>query len=129
MKDETRVWLKYADENLIAARLLLKQNLYNPCLQNVQQCIEKGLKALLLEKAHRYRKTHSITELVHLLVEDGIKIRLKEEDCDLLDAIYLPSEYPLGSVLPDFDPDDELCKHCLVLAEAVLEQVRLKLGV
>ena len=49
MKDETRVWLVYAEENLEAAHLLLKQHLYNPCLQNVQQCIEKGLKALLLE--------------------------------------------------------------------------------
>lgn len=41
MKDETRVWLRYAEENLEAARLLLHQNLYNPCLQNVQQCVEK----------------------------------------------------------------------------------------
>lgn len=27
MKDETRVWLSYAEENLKAARLLLEQNL------------------------------------------------------------------------------------------------------
>lgn len=127
MKGETRVWLTYAEENLAAANLLLKQSLYNPCLQNVQQCIEKSLKALLLEKVHRHRKTHAITELVHLLAVDGVKIRLKDEDCDLLDSIYLPSKYPLGSVLPAFDPDGELCSHCLILAETVLEQIRQEL--
>lgn len=36
MKDETRVWLRYAEENQEAARLLLEQKLYNPCLQNIK---------------------------------------------------------------------------------------------
>lgn len=129
MKDDTQVWLTYAEENLEAARLLLNRSLYNPCLQNVQQSIEKCLKALLLEKSNTSRKTHSITELVRLLSDVGVKIRLQAEDCDLLDAIYLPSKYPLGSVLPAFDPDDELCKQCLVLAKVVLEQAKQELGV
>ncbi len=54
MKDETREWLNYAEENLKAARLLLEQSLYNSCRQNMQQSIEKVLKALLLEKAHSF---------------------------------------------------------------------------
>lgn len=129
MKDDTQVWLTYAEENLEAARLLLNRSLYNPCLQNVQQSIEKCLKALLLEKSNTSRKTHSITELVRLLSDVGVNIRLQAEDCDLLDAIYLPSKYPLGSVLPAFDPDNELCEQCLVLAKVVLEQAKQELGV
>jgi len=35
MKDETKKWLEYADENLRSARLLLDSELFNPCLQNV----------------------------------------------------------------------------------------------
>ena len=50
MKDDAGLWLKYAMENMAAAKLLLARKLYNPCLQNVQQSIEKALKALLLEK-------------------------------------------------------------------------------
>ena len=96
MKDEVKVWLSYAEENLQAAQLLLERKLYNPCLQNMQQSIEKALQALLLEKAHSYRKTHSITELVHLLADQQIMISLSEDDCDLLDSIYLPSKCPLG---------------------------------
>lgn len=57
MKDESKIWLSYAKENLLAAQFLSTQSLYNPCLQNVQQSIEKGLKALLLEKGCSPRKT------------------------------------------------------------------------
>lgn len=93
MKNEARVWLDYAEENLMAARLLLEQKLFNPCLQNMQQSIEKALKALLLEKAHNHRKTHSITELVHLLADQQIIIDLNEEDCltFLTLSIYRPN--------------------------------------
>ena len=128
MKDEAKGWLSYAEENLQAAQLLLERKLYNPCLQNMQQSIEKALKALLLEKAHSYRKTHSITELVHLLADQQIIISLSEDDCDLLDSIYLPSKYPLGGVLPDFEPDTDLCLRCLILAEDVLSQIRKLIG-
>jgi HEPN domain-containing protein len=128
MKDEIRVWLTYATENLDSAKILLKQNLLNPCLQNVQQSIEKYLKALLLEKANTLRKTHSITELVRLLAEYQVDIELTEEDCDLLDSIYLPSKYPLGGVLPDFEPDVALCRQCVALAERVAESARKVVG-
>lgn len=128
MKNETRVWLNYAEENLKAAKVLLEQNLYNSCLQNMQQSVEKVLKSLLLEKAHSYRKTHSITELVHSLADQGIIIDLSEEDCDLLDSIYLPSKYPLGGVLPDFEPDSALCLRCVTLAEEVMHRVLKVIG-
>lgn len=124
MKDETRVWLSYANENLAAAKILLEQDLYNPCLQNVQQSIEKSLKAILLEKVHSQRKTHSITELIRILHEHQINLSLTEDECDLLDAIYLPSKYPLAGVLPDFEPDVSLCRQCVILAVRVAEQVR-----
>lgn len=36
MKDETKKWLEYADENLRSAKVLLDSKLFNPCLQNVR---------------------------------------------------------------------------------------------
>jgi len=51
LKDETRIWLSYAEENLKAASLLLVHNLYSPCLQNIQQGVEKALKAICVEKS------------------------------------------------------------------------------
>ena len=49
MKNETIIWLKYANENLSSAELLLDGSLFNPCLQNVQQAVEKYLKAIIVE--------------------------------------------------------------------------------
>jgi HEPN domain-containing protein len=37
MKNETRAWLDYADENLKSAEVLLRNGLFNACLQNIQQ--------------------------------------------------------------------------------------------
>ena len=123
MKDETKKWLEYADENLRSARLLLDSELFNPCLQNVQQAVEKMLKALLVESTKKIKKTHSINELVNILDKHGLNVDITEDDCDLLDSIYLPSKYPLGSILPDFEPDLQTCRKCVALAERVWDSV------
>ncbi|MEW6518587.1 MAG: HEPN domain-containing protein [Thermodesulfobacteriota bacterium] len=128
MKDEIKAWVTYATDNLDSAKILIEQHLLNPCLQNVQQSIEKYLKALLLEKANTLRKTHSISELVQLLAEHQVYVDLSEEDCDLLDSIYLPSKYPLSGVLPDFEPDITLCRQCIALAEKVAEKALRMVG-
>ena len=52
MKDETKIWIDYAHENLESARILLNSNLFNPCLQNVQQCVEKLKKSRSLYSGH-----------------------------------------------------------------------------
>jgi len=123
MKDETKKWLDYADENLRSARLLLDSELFNPCLQNVQQAVEKMLKALLVESTKKIKKTHSINELVNILNKHGLNVDMTEDDCDLIDSIYLPSKYPLGSILPDFEPDLQTCRKCVALAERVWDSV------
>ena len=43
MKDETKKWLDYADDNLRSSKILLESSLYNTTLQNVQQAVEKTL--------------------------------------------------------------------------------------
>jgi HEPN domain-containing protein len=124
MKDETKNWIAYAEDNLHSAVILLESGLLNPCLQNIQQAVEKYLKALPLEKDQKIRKTHSISELHTLLQDVGITIGLTEDQCDLFDVVYLPSTYPLGGVLPDFEPDNVLCQHCIDIAQKVDTKVK-----
>ncbi|NOX67049.1 MAG: HEPN domain-containing protein [Chlorobi bacterium] len=128
MREETKYWLKFAKENLDAANVLLESSLFNPCLQNIQQSVEKTLKALLIEHAIGLLKTHSITELVELLAKNNFDIDITEDDCDLLDSIYLSTKYPVGSVLPDFEPDNQICIRSLEIAKMVLKDVKDKLN-
>ena len=62
MKDETRTWLSYADENLDVAGLAFDHGHHNACLQNVQQAVEKYLKAVIVERDLEFRRTYSIRE-------------------------------------------------------------------
>ena len=124
MKDETKIWLDYAAENLESAKILLNSSLFNSCLQNVQQCVEKLLKSLFAEFSYKLIKTHSIAKLRQVLKEQGILIDISEDDCDLLDTIYLPSKYPIGSVIPDYQPDAKICGQCIAIAEQVEQSVK-----
>lgn len=80
------------------------------------------MKALLIEHSLKPRKTHSINELILILKEKEVDIHLSEEECDLLDSIYLPSKYPLGSALPEFEPDTGLSRQCVSMAEKVYKR-------
>jgi len=128
MNDEAKRWLAYAKENLASAKVLLDNELYNPCLQNVQQAVEKMLKAVLVEAREKLRKTHSINELVTVLADNDFRVSISEDEIDMLDSIYLPSRYPFGSALPDFEPDEALCRQCLGIAERVRGSVAILLA-
>ena len=123
MKEQTKTWLEYACENLQSAKVLLESSLFNPCLQNVQQAVEKMLKAALTESEIKIRKTHSVNELVTILADNGLKVDIERDERDLIDSIYLPSKYPVGSVLPNFEPDEQICRQCMAIAERVKESI------
>ena len=128
MKDETKTWIDYAGENLESSKILLDSKLYNPCLQNVQQSVEKSLKAIFIEKAIKLKRTHDILELKYLLQDNDIALDLTDDDCDFLNTIYLPSKYPIGSVLAEYDPDEKICKDAIKIAAKVLKSVNQFLG-
>ncbi|RLB66001.1 MAG: DNA-binding protein [Deltaproteobacteria bacterium] len=124
MSDDHTQWFIYADENLAVARLALGSGFYNACLQNIQQAVEKFLKAALLVQNEPLQKTHNIETLFRQVVASGVEVELSEEDCELLDSIYIPSKYPSGSVLPEFSPDKEIGIQCIEMAERVRKKVQ-----
>lgn len=128
MKSEAKIWLNYAEENLKSSEILLQGSLHNPCLQNAQQCIEKALKALLIEKEVAFKRTHDIFELNHLLTSNSIFVEISEEECDLINSIYLPTKYPLESALPYFVPDQKICEEILEIAKRVYQDIEEQLS-
>ncbi len=90
MKDEAQIWLDYSEENLKSAKVLLASNLFNPCLQNTQQSVEKALKAVLSQISAPLKKTHDILDLKITIENSNIFLDLTEDECDFLNTIYLP---------------------------------------
>ncbi|MBT3294478.1 MAG: HEPN domain-containing protein [Verrucomicrobia bacterium] len=123
MKDSTAKWLAFAEENLGCARLVVEREYYNAALQNAQQAVEKALKALVIERDIGFSKTHSIQQLRNMVAGESLGDLLTDEECELLDSIYLPSKYPLGSALPASEPDADICSKCTQIAETVLQNV------
>lgn len=117
MKDETSVWIRYAEENLNSAKVLFEAGYQNTSLQNTQQSIEKYLKALIVEKTGKFKKTHSINELKLILEDLNISVGLSDDEIELIDSIYIPTKYPLGSALPDGFPDSNICTKCIIISE------------
>jgi HEPN domain-containing protein len=127
MKDETRLWLAYADENLQMARIALERGFFNASLQNAQQAVEKVLKALLIQRGRECPRTHSIRDLVRAAAT-GSENHLTAEECDLLDSIYIPSKYPVFGVLPGEFASREVCERCLLIAERTTKRITSELG-
>jgi HEPN domain-containing protein len=123
MKDETKQWLNYANENLQSSKILLDSHLYNPSLQNAQQSIEKNIKAYFVENGLKLQKTHNILSLNEILKKNEIFLNITDDEIDLIDTIYLSSKYPFGSVLPDFEPDTTICLNCIDIANRVKEDM------
>ncbi len=126
MSDSTdaHVWLRYAQENLQMARMGLTAGLYNPCLQNAQQAVEKALKAVRVYRGLPLTRTHRIRNLVRELLAVRVDVGLNEEDCDLLDSIYVSSRYPPESALPLTMADETSGRDCLRIADHVLSMAK-----
>lgn len=124
MKDDTRLWMKYAEENVKSAKVLKENSLFNPCLQNIQQAVEKFLKAVIIEYGFEFRKTHSINELKDTIASHGITVDITKEECHFLDSVYLPSKYPISSALPDFEPDVKICDEYLTATDRIKASVK-----
>ena len=116
MNADAKTWFSYAEENLAVSQWALENDYYNACLQNVQQAVEKYLKAVLVSQDAAFQKTHSIETLNQCLTDAGLETGLSDEECELLDTIYIPSKYPMHSVLADFTPDYTIARQCVEIA-------------
>jgi len=70
MRKATGAWLAEARGELEMAAILLDHGKYRGACFHSQQCVEKGLKALILEKGRPLARTHDIVELRNLVTSD-----------------------------------------------------------
>jgi len=94
--DVTSAWLQHARSDLQLARVALRARDVLPegaCF-HAQQCAEKALKALLLQREIPFPRTHSIEVLLDLLKTDGINIPNGVDEAFALSEYAIQTRYP-----------------------------------
>jgi HEPN domain-containing protein len=106
-RHRARLWIRQAEDDLRAARLLQEAGQSAQACFLSQQVGEKAIKALLAAE-DRDLRSHSLTALLRTLDEE-LAVRWQRQ-ARVLDKLYAPTRYPdaLGDELPAdvFGPED-----------------------
>lgn len=122
MKETTRGWLQAAEEDLLAAKMLVNEiRLTNIAAFHCQQCLEKIFKAIIEEKGQTIIKSHDLLRL-----HASTNIQLIDEEYRLLEIInevYIDARYPgnLG-LLPAGKPTVDDINNFIELSEHIFSQ-------
>jgi len=122
--EEVKLWIKKADADLRASKKLLDLN-EEPWLItfHAQQAIEKYLKAYLIYKQVRFKKTHDILKLLELCInEDKDFEEVKKLDLSRFKEYATNFRYPSY-----YEPSLDEAKEAIEIAEKVREFILKKI--
>jgi uncharacterized protein len=129
MRKATAAWLREeAQEELESASILLTHGKHRGACFHSQQCVEKSLKALLLEKGWQPARTHDVVELLNSVEADGWTVGLPIDDAVFLNSVYrgrCPTE---AGLLPHGEPTAEDAQRAVRTAELVMARARAALA-
>ena len=123
MRKATAAWLRETDDECQTAALLLEHERFRGACLHSQQAVERGLKALLLERGIRVPHTHNVVELLSQVREQSWHVTLAPDDAVFLTNVYrgrYPSEEGL---LPQGEPTVEDARRAVTAAKAVVSDV------
>ena len=123
MRKATGGWLADAQEELEMAAVLFEHRKNRGVCIHSQQCVEKGLKALILEKGRRPARTHDLVELLNLVTADGWSVGLPMDAAVFLNSVYR-GRYPTEEgLLPHGEPTEEDARQALNAAETLMKDL------
>ena len=125
MREETKLWMRQAEEDMKTAESLFKDKRYYASVNYCHQAVEKSLKAYLISKNKSLRKVHDVVGLL----EDCIKIdeifREIQEQVQTVYPYYIKTRYPSYEDVDQFTK--EQAEEAYEYAKTVLEFVKEKL--
>lgn len=124
MSSKASRWIAVAEENLAIARYAASQQYRSTAVQLAQQAAEKAIKAICITRGVPYKKIHSLKTLSQSLQVAGIELDITEDECDLIDSLYLPSKYPEGDDLWDNLASGHTVSSCIDVAQRLLNLAR-----
>ncbi len=120
MRKATFSWMQDAKEELDAARILLDHGKYRGACYHSQQCVEKGLKALILERGERPERSHDIIQLLNRVKELDWQVDLDLDEAIFLNSIY-KGRYPTEEgLLPHGEPSNDEASEAVRSADKLM---------
>ena len=127
MRKATGDWINEANEELASAQILLDHDKYKAACYHGQQGVEKGLKALILEKGEKPGKVHDIVELLAHAKRLEWQIALAMDDAVFLNSIY-KGRYPAEEgLLPHGDLSKEDAARAVNISQAFIKSLKVLL--
>lgn len=118
-------WAKYADEDIMTAELLLRENgTPNQICFHAQQAAEKYLKGFLSFHKKKFEKVHQLSYLLQLCAGINSAFEGLREDIFYLTRFYIETRYP--GDFPEFSHQDakKAYEAALRVKEFVLMKVK-----
>lgn len=126
MRKATSVWVRDAEEEFQSAKVLYEHERYKAACYHSQQSVEKGLKAIIIEKGKKPEKTHDIVELYDSVTGTGFDTGLSIDDAVYLNSIY-KGRYPTEEgLLPHGEPSRPDAERALLAAKHLIEQIKAR---
>lgn len=122
MKKITQKWLEFAKKDLESAEILLKGKAYEGSIWHCHQALEKALKAVIVEKRIKLRKTHDLIGLVA-----DAKIEVSKDISDFIDNLnpyYNPIRYPDAAMEAKFSYPKSVCQNILKTTKEVIKWLK-----
>lgn len=125
MKEETRLWLKQAEDNFKTAKTMLKSYRYGYTCFCSQQALEKILKAAIIELTDkRPAKTH---DLIKLLEDSTLELPQKwQEVLEEMGRHYFRVRYP--DMHKGFYTTPKIAKETLTTMEEIYQWIKKRLS-
>ena len=95
MRERAREWLRFSLDDLEVAREAAKLGKYNIAAYHLQQAVEKAIKGVIVFIGKRKNlRTHDISVLVKMLVEEGVDVPVEVLDAQDLTEYASTTRYP-----------------------------------
>jgi len=96
MKPQAKEWIEKAEEDLQAAKRLIRgrKPLYNLVCFHAQQSAEKYLKAFLEEKGFSIPRTHDLVALINIAQPELNFLLLQKDDLERITGYAVAFRYP-----------------------------------
>ena len=128
MRKATSAWMREAEEELESASVLYEHERYKSTCYHSQQAVEKGLKAVMIEKGKRPERTHDVVELYNAVTGMGIDSGLSVDDAVYLNSIY-KGRYPTEEgLLPHGEPSRADTERAVLSAKRLIERLHVLLS-